>query len=241
MNDLDKKTACIIFSVMFCGFSITNPSFCTEKINAGVVYEFYLDLKNQIPSANKITTENLPKISDEDINLAFYNGYRPLNMLSLKNTYTIMNTVKKHQRYETIPEQYTISLKPNNAITKEAQPTYEELFALAMNLKNKEKYHDAIENVNKAIEKNPLSMEAHFLKGDILRQNGNYRDSITEYVSAINIDPSCTDAYFNIAKILENSDNKELALEYYRYAYSTKPDDYEIRNIILSYEKANIN
>ena len=50
-----------------------------------------------------------------------------------------------------------------------------------------------------------------------------------------------TDAYFNIAKILENANKKELALEYYRYAYSTKPNDYEIRNIILAYEKQGIN
>ena len=94
---------------------------------------------------------------------------------------------------------------------------------------------------NLALKENPLNTEGHFLKADILRLNGNYQESVFEYAIAINIDPMLTDAYFNIAKILENANKKELALEYYRYAYSTKPNDYEIRNIILAYEKQGIN
>ena len=242
MTGFNKKIIYTLLAASLAGLSGTGASLCAEKINAGVVYEFYLDIPNQIPSNTKIDVKKLPEITDEEVNLAFYKDFRPLNMLSMRSTYTIASKSEKRLKYERIPESYTISLNTQKiAAAAKITPSFRELLASALNFKNKEKYKDALENVNLAIEKNPLSVEAHFLKADILRQSGNYRDSVLEYTLAINIDPKCTDAYYNIAKILENSGQKELALEYFRYAYSTKPDDYEIRNIILSYEKSGIN
>ena len=239
MINFIKKT---LFFAFFAGLCALNPVFCAEKINAGVVYEFYLDIKNQIPSNIKYTTENLPQINNEELNIAYYKDFRPLNMLSLRNTFTNKNNALKIINHMQTPKEYNLSLKENKiAAAAKIEPSYEEYFNSAIKYKNKEKYKDALNAVNKALKENPLSMEGHFLKADILRLNGQFKESVLEYTLAINIDPKCTDAYFNIAKILENADNKKLALEYYRYAYSTKPDDYEIRNIILSYEKEGIN
>ena len=242
MTGFNKKIIYTLLAASLAGLSGTGASLCAERINAGVVYEFYLDIPNQIPSNTKIDVKKLPEITDEEVNLAFYKDFRPLNMLSMRSTYTIASKSEKRLKYERIPESYTISLNTQKiAAAAKITPSFRELLASALNFKNKEKNKYALENVILAIEKNPLSVEAHFLKADILRQSGNYRDSVLEYTLAINIDPKCTDAYYNIAKILENSGQKELALEYFRYAYSTKPDDYEIRNIILSYEKSGIN
>ncbi len=242
MNNSAKK---ILYATIVAALFMTyqaQPTFCDEKINAGVVYEFYLDVGNQIPANKPIDTKKLPEINTQEVNLAYYKGFRPLNLLSAKNVYTISAPKDKKLKYEKIPKEYSISLNPQKiAAAAKITPTYEEYLALAVNFKGKEKYNDALTNIDGAIEKNPLSMEAHFLKADILRCLNRYKDSIIEYMLAINIDPKCTDAYFNIAKIFESSGNDELALEYYRYAYSTKPDDYEIRNIILGYEKSKIN
>ncbi len=242
MNNSNKK---ILYAIAIFAAFLTSQAqiaFCDEKINAGVVYEFYLDVGNQIPTAKTIDTKKLPEINTQEVNLAYYKGFRPLNLLSSKNIYTISTPKDKKLKYEKIPKEYSISLNPQKiAAAAKITPTYEEYLALAVNFKGKEKYNDALANINSAIEKNPLSMEAHFMKADILRCLNRYKDSIVEYILAINIDPNCTDAYFNIAKIFESSGNDELALEYYRYAYSTKPDDYEIRNIILGYEKSKIN
>lgn len=242
MNNSNKK---ILYAIAIFAAFLTSQAqiaFCDEKINAGIVYEFYLDVGNQIPTAKTIDTKKLPEINTQEVNLAYYKGFRPLNLLSSKNIYTISTPKDKKLKYEKIPKEYSISLNPQKiASAAKITPTYEEYLALAVNFKGKEKYNDALTNINSAIEKNPLSMEAHFMKADILRCLNRYKDSIVEYMLAINIDPNCTDAYFNIAKIFESSGNDELALEYYRYAYSTKPDDYEIRNIILGYEKSKIN
>lgn len=242
MTDLYKKNHLFVFLALIIAICTINPSFCVEKINAGVVYEFYLDVNNQITDSTNIAPKNLPTISNEEVNIAYFKDFRPINMLSEKNLFTIQKPARKAINYEKIPKEYNLSLDPKNIqAAAKITPSYNELFARAVNLKNKEKYKDALEAINLALKENPLNTEGHFLKADILRLNGNYSESVFEYAVAINIDPMCTDAYFNIAKILENANKKELALEYYRYAYSTKPNDYEIRNIILAYEKQGIN
>lgn len=241
MTDLIKKNHLFVILLLAAISYGINCAYCDEKINAGVVYEFYLDIGNQIPEQNTINVKKLPEIKNEEINIAYFKDFRPLNMLSARNAYTVKKPSHKIANYEQIPEQYNLSLEQKNIIAAaKITPTFDELFSKALNYKNKEKYKDALETVNIALKENPLSVEGHFLKADILRLTRNFKESVFEYTLAINIDPYCTDAYFNIAKILENTDKKELALEYYRYAYTTKPDDYEIRNIILSYEKQNL-
>lgn len=242
MTDLFKKNHLFIILSVIATICTSNTSFCNEKINAGVVYEFYLDVHNQIQQDKHFDVDKLPEINNEEINIAYFKDFRPLEMLSLKDSYIIKNTKTKNNNLEKIPKEYTLSLKPEKiAAAAKIMPTYNELFTNALNLKNKEKYNEALREINLALEQNPLSPQGHFLKADILRLNGNYKESVFEYSLAINIDPMYTDAYFNIAKILENADKKELALEYYRYAYTTKPNDYQIRNIILAYEKQGIN
>lgn len=239
MIKIAKNVLLSAFILYLCG---SGAIFAAEKINAGVVYEFYLDLENQIPSCTKYTTKSLPEIKDEEVNVAYFKGFRPLNMLSFSETYTIERANLKKPSKQQIPKEYNISLKNGKiAAAAKIEPAYEELFKQALSYKNKEKYKNALSAIEEALDKNPLSLEGHFLKADILRLSGKYRESVFEYTLAIDINPNCTDAYFNIARILENTDNKELALQYYRHAYTTNPDDYEIRNIILSYEKNNIN
>lgn len=235
----------IIYTLLFSAIVV----FCTgsfalaeEKINAGVVYEFYLDVQNQIVQPKKFSVDKLPKIDDSQLNLAYYKDFRPLNMLSMRNTYSVKKRNLAPLKFQNIPKEYTISLNQNKiAQAAKITPSFDELFSRALNFKDKEKYKEALEVIDIAISNDPLNVNAHFLKADLLRLAGKNKDSVIEYMLAINIDPCCTDAYFNIAKIFESSNNKELALEYYRYAYTTNPGDYEIRNIILNYEKQMIN
>ncbi len=242
MTDLIKKNHLFIFLFLMTIFFGINPAFCTEKINAGIVYEFYLDVNNQIPQESYYSTKNLPEITNEEVNIAYFKDFRPINMLSVDNIYTIKKNIKKAANYQKIPTEYNLSLESETIVAAaKIAPGFDELFSKALNYKNKQKYKDALENIDLALKENPLSVEGHFLKADILRLSGNFKESVFEYTLAINIDPCCTDAYYNIAKILESTNKKGLALEYYRYAYSTKPDDYEIRNIILSYERQGIN
>ena len=239
MSNFTKNT---LFYILILGLCTFNPALSDEKINAGIVYEFYLDLQNQIPTSVKYSTKNLPQIKDEEVNIAYFKDFRPLNMLSINDAYIIEKVNAKSVKKQEIPKEYNINLKEGKIMAAaKIAPSYEELFKRAVSYKNKEKYKNALDSINEALKENPLSLEGHFLKADILRLCGKYRESVFEYTLAINIDPNCTDAYFNIAKILENTNNKELALQYYRHAYTTNPNDYEIRNIILSYERNNIN
>ena len=82
MTDLYKKNHLFVFLALIIAFCSINPSFCVEKINAGVVYEFYLDVNNQITDSTNITPKNLPTISNEEVNIAYFKDFRPINMLS---------------------------------------------------------------------------------------------------------------------------------------------------------------
>ena len=112
MNNSAKK---ILYATIVAALFMTyqaQPTFCDEKINAGVVYEFYLDVGNQIPANKPIDTKKLPEINNQEVNLAYYKGFRPLNLLSAKNVYTISAPKDKKLKYEKIPKEYSISLNP---------------------------------------------------------------------------------------------------------------------------------
>ena len=240
MSDANKLFLSI-FVILAVYITVISPSYSSEKINAGVVYEFYLDVNNQIRQESIYDVKNLPEIKDEEINIAYFKEFRPLNMLCEKNVSIVQKLPKKTFNYRQIPKEYNLSLQDRIMAASKLNPSFEDYFAQALDLKNKEKYKEALEEINKALEIDHLSAQGYFLKADILRLNKKYKESVFAYAVAIELDPYCTDAYFNIAKILESSDKKELALEYYRYAYSTNPNDYEIRNIILNYQRQGIN
>lgn len=240
MNNFTIKPIFLALLTMFFLSDFFSCAFAQDKINAGVVYEFYIDVQNQIAEPIKPMAK-LPKIEYSQVNMSYYKDFRPLDMLSSSNTYT-----QKKKRFiaqkENIPKEYSISLNPDKiAAAAKLAPDPNELLKSALILRNKEKYSQALNILNQAIESDPALVEAYFLKGDILRLEGKLSESVTQYLMVVNLSPLYTDAYYNIAKIFESSGNIELALDYYRYAYSTNPCDFEIKNIILNYEKQNIN
>ena len=95
MTDLYKKNHLFVFLALIIAFCTINPSFCVEKINAGVVYEFYLDVNNQITDSTNITPKNLPTISNEEVNIAYFKDFRPINMLSEKKSLYYSKTSAK--------------------------------------------------------------------------------------------------------------------------------------------------
>ena len=64
-----------------------------------------------------------------------------------------------------------------------------------------EKYQEAIENFNKAIELDPNSVSFYFARGDVYEILRKYEEAINDYNKAIELDPNCKFAIENLKKL----------------------------------------
>lgn len=226
----------------------TMPVYSFEKIEAGIVYDYTKQSLNSvyIPDINT----KLPALNKAFVNLGYFIKYTPLNLLSSNDLYYIK---KKNKNLTPIspmastPSVYNIALNTQSSsasgiknieqLVKENPNRPEFLYGLALQYKKEQKYNLAVQTAQKALNINPTYALGHFLMGDILRETGNYKEATREYLATIEINPYCTDAYFNIGKIMELYNRNDIALNYYKMAYSTNPKDIEIRNIIIKLEK----
>ncbi len=213
-------------------------------INAGVSFEKFDEAK-----VNLLPKINLSEIKENYINMFYWTNYRPLDMLSVNETYKISkkkslaplnhNLENSKNIYEVafsdLPEDKQEIMWAQTIENNKNRPEY--LYAYSMYLKNKEDYARALDNLDKAISFDKNYALAHFLKGDIYRVLGEYKNAVLAYLEALKINPFCTDAYFNIAKIFEEFGADDMALDFYGYAYITNPSDIEVRNNILKLRK----
>lgn len=232
-----KKSVFIIFMILFCeNFNIAFAN-NIEKINAHTSMDFYIDIQNSIIELPNLENQ-LPQINTNELDFAYQKGFRQLDLLSVADIFTlrpkkIVGATKK----EKIPTKYNISFDEQQK--QNQKQSVDELYSLALRYKNRQFYKKALDLVDLALEEKQTA-PGHFLKADILRAKGDFDLSINEYHKVIELDNNCTDAYFNIAKIYELANNRKMALEYFRHAYTTNPQDYEIKNIILNYERNGI-
>jgi len=68
-----------------------------------------------------------------------------------------------------------------------------------------EKYEEAIQFLNKSIEKNTNNAEAFNARGVALFELGKYNDALLDYTQATQIAPKDYKAYFNRAELQKNS------------------------------------
>ncbi|KPA19604.1 TPR repeat-containing protein, partial [Candidatus Magnetomorum sp. HK-1] len=90
-------------------------------------------------------------------------------------------------------------------------------------LANIGRYHDAINEYNKAIELNPLYYLAYNNKGDALNKIGKYNEAIESLNKAISLNSRRETAYLNIAISYYRLENDEKALKYINHSLSINP------------------
>ncbi len=227
-----------IFVALLCSM---HRSFALQ---AGISIDYAPEIDENVIYSAPIDFISLPNANNND--LAYFVRFKPLNMLSDGDIAPLGHSIKvQTNRTAFVPSVYNISFVNGGKLQYESKvPSIEELikknpkraeyiYVYAVQLKNQGKLADAISQIDKALKLDYNYALGHFLKGDILRNMGNFKDAAKEYAATIQINPYCTDAYFNIAKMLEIYGNVDLALNYYKMAYSVSPNDLEIRNQIL--------
>lgn len=233
----------IIKFVLFI-FIITFSTRGAFALQAGISMDYAPEIDENVIYSSPIDFISLPNADNND--LAYFIRFKPLNMLSASEIAPLEHSIKvRANRSASVPSVYNISFANGGKLQYESKvPSIEELirknpkraeyiYVYAVQLKNQGKLSDAINQIDKALRLDYNYALGHFLKGDILRNMGNFKAAAKEYVATIQINPYCTDAYFNIAKMLEIYGNSDLALNYYKMAYSVSPNDLEIRNQIL--------
>lgn len=88
-----------------------------------------------------------------------------------------------------------------------------------------EKYYEAIDAYNKAIEADQTSSIAWKLKGDVFFLLGKYEDSLQSYERAIELDPEDAEAWINKGLSLEKMGKDEPAIKAYNAAIDLEPDN----------------
>jgi tetratricopeptide (TPR) repeat protein len=84
------------------------------------------------------------------------------------------------------------------------------------------KYKEAIELLDKAIEKDPKYLGAYINRGADKSALKDYKGAIEDYKNVLQIDPKNTLALFNIGNNYKRLDNFKTAVDYYDKAFDTK-------------------
>ena len=84
------------------------------------------------------------------------------------------------------------------------------------------KYKEAIELLDKAIEKDPKYLGAYINRGADKSALKDYKGAIEDYKNVLQIDPKNTLALFNIGNNYKRLDDFKTAVEYYDKAFDTK-------------------
>lgn len=89
-------------------------------------------------------------------------------------------------------------------------------------LSEQEKYKEAIELLDKAIEKDPKYLGAYINRGADKSALGNYEEAIKDYKTVLDLDPKNTLALYNIGNNYKRLGNYKTAIEFYNQAFDTK-------------------
>src|SRR5690606_5871077 len=89
-------------------------------------------------------------------------------------------------------------------------------------LSEQKRYREAIELLDKAIQKDPKYLGAYINRGADKSALGDFEAAIEDYKAVLQIDPKNTLALFNIGNNYKRLDNFNKAVEYYNQAFDTK-------------------
>ncbi len=78
-------------------------------------------------------------------------------------------------------------------------------------------YYEAVNAYKKAIDLDPLSVEARMGLGEVYEDKGLYKEAIEEYQRVIERDSKHTGAMYNLAIVYEKVDPKEAIAQWERY------------------------
>jgi tetratricopeptide (TPR) repeat protein len=84
------------------------------------------------------------------------------------------------------------------------------------------KYKQAIELLDKAIEKDPKYLGAYINRGADKSALENYEEAIKDYKTVLDLDPNNTLALYNIGNNYKRLGNYKTAIEFYNQAFDTK-------------------
>lgn len=101
-----------------------------------------------------------------------------------------------------------------------------------------EQYEDALRNCNEALEINPENSRAHFLRGNIYREQEEWEKARADYQVVVEQQPSNTDALQSLAYVNAQLGNMDRATELYRDYLTFNPDDADVR-LSVAYNLAN--
>lgn len=83
-------------------------------------------------------------------------------------------------------------------------------------------YNEAIELLDKAIQKDPKYLGAYINRGTDKSALGHFEEAIMDYKKVLDLDPKNTLALFNIGNNYKRLDDFKTAVEYYDKAFDTK-------------------
>ena len=95
------------------------------------------------------------------------------------------------------------------------------------------KYSDALNKIDSAIESNPKIAEAHNIKGIILEKIGNSEKALSSFSAALSFEPNNPDILINKARLLCDVGFLEKALENLLHAQKYIKDNKKQRNSLL--------
>lgn len=89
-------------------------------------------------------------------------------------------------------------------------------------LSEQKKFKEAIELLDKAIQKDPKYLGAFINRGSDKSALGNFEEAIKDYKIVLDLDPKNTLALFNIGNNYKRLENYQTAIEYYNKAFDIK-------------------
>jgi len=112
-------------------------------------------------------------------------------------------------------------IRPEQKKSKEAQ----KYIILGYNLHQKNKYTNALEAYDKAIEIDPENPEAYFWRGQSLIKTGQYEKAIVDFKRAMKIRPDYVEAYENLGWLFARIDNCEESIAYLTKSIALKSEN----------------
>jgi len=147
-----------------------------------------------------------------------------LATLSTENDDSFSTHPKRSRRLNAISAGYNRA-KSQQPIKVDTSPSAEKYFLAGTFLSSQEKYFDAIEKYNLAIEINPKSSNTYFNRGIAKYYLGNYTDAISDYTKAIEIDPTDFMFYDNRGAAKGKSDDYKGAILDFNQSLLIDPND----------------
>jgi tetratricopeptide (TPR) repeat protein len=118
----------------------------------------------------------------------------------------------------------------------------EELLEKGRNLMKEQRFEEAIQFLNKAIEKDSKNTEAFNARGVALFELGKYNDAMLDYSQAIQLTPNNYKPYFNRAELKKALKQMPEALKDYNEAIKLSPKtaDLYLNRGVLQYQLNNL-